>query len=275
MTAWPVSLALVLAALWLFLRWFEYRNVYQPTSFVAPPPPHLARAPEPVRIPTRDGEQLGAWFFPAATTGPRRDLAVLISHGNGGNIAHRVSLYELLLDLGVGILAYDYRGYGSSTGRPSEEGTYTDAEAAVDWLVARGFPESCIVAHGESLGGGVAAELARRRPGLRGVVLRSTFTSVPDLGVELFPFLPVRLISTLRYATREKLPHVAVPVLLLHSREDTLIGFHHAEANFAAAQEPKWLKEIRGDHNDQPDADATRYRDALAAFLDATAQHRR
>ncbi len=272
---WLFSLALVVVALWIFLRWFEYRNVFHPYREVAPAPRHLARAPEAVRIPTPDGVELGAWFFPADPASSRAALTVIVSHGNGGNISHRISLYEILLDLGVSLLAYDYRGYGTSTGRPTEAGTYTDAEAAVDWLVARGIPEERIVVHGESLGGAVTAELALRRPRLRGAILRSTFTSVPDLGTELFPFLPVRLVSAIHYATREKLPRIKVPLLFLHSREDTLIGFHHAEANFAAATEPKRLVEIRGDHNDQPDASPEVYRRALGEFLDATASRAR
>ena len=106
-----------------------------------------------------------------------------------------------------------------------------------------------MVAYGESLGGGVAAELALREP-LSGLILQSTFTSVPDLGAELFPWLPVRWIGRIRYDTQSKLPRLTVPVLILHSREDELIRFRHAEKNFAAAHQPKQLREIKGGHND-------------------------
>jgi hypothetical protein len=81
-------------------------------------------------------------------------------------------------------------------------------------------------------------------------VLHSTFTSIPDLGAELFPWLPVRWLGTIQYDTRSKLPRIRVPVLVLHSRADTLIAFHHAEKNFAAANEPKAFAELQGDHND-------------------------
>jgi fermentation-respiration switch protein FrsA (DUF1100 family) len=221
-------------------------------------------------IPTEDGVALSAWYFPAAEGAAYRDVAVVISHGNGGNISHRMGLYELLLGVGVHVLAYDYRGYGRSSGRASEEGTYRDGEAAVDWLVGRGFREGNIVAHGESLGGGVAAELARRRPGLRGVILRSTFTSLMDLGGELFPFLPVRRLASIRYDTVSKLREIQVPVMILHSREDRLVRFSHAEANYAAAREPKWLREIGGDHNDQPQASPEAYAAAVRELLEAT-----
>jgi fermentation-respiration switch protein FrsA (DUF1100 family) len=116
-------------------------------------------------------------------------------------------------------------------------------------LTAKGPPGTRIIVYGESLGGGVAAELALREK-VAGVILQSTFTSIPDVGAELFPWLPVRLISTIQYNTRAKLPRLRVPVLILHSRQDDLIAFHHAEENFAAANEPKFLKELHGGHND-------------------------
>lgn len=260
-------LAVTPVLLWFLLRWFERANVYQPTRSWWQDGGALGRPWEDVRFRTRDGIELSGWFFPASSNAPFRDLAVLINHGNGGNLSHRLSLYQLLLDVGVHVFAYDYRGYGRSGGRPTEPGTYLDGEAALDWLGQRGFPESNLVVHGESLGGGVAAELALRRPGLRAIILRSTFGSIPDLGAELFPFLPVRTISRIHYDTRAKLPLIRVPVLILHSREDTLIRFHHAEANFAAANPPKWLREIRGDHNDQPDASPDLYAAAVRDLL--------
>lgn len=272
MNPWLVFLIGLPLGLWLFFRWFERAQVYQPSRSWAATGDALGGPFEEVWLRTRDGVELSAWYFPARSTGPFRDLAVVISHGNGGNISHRLPLYRLLLDLGVQVLAYDYRGFGRSNGRPSEAGTYLDGEAALDWLVARGIPEGRIVVHGESLGGGIAAELALRRPGLRGLILRSTFTSVPDLGRELFPILPVRLLASIHYDTRSKLPRIQVPVLLLHSRSDTLIGFGHAEANFAAARPPRFLREIAGDHNDQPEASPEAYGAAIREFLLATAE---
>lgn len=269
MAQWFVLLVAVPAALWLFLRWFEQKNVYHPTRSWAATGEDLHRPWETVTFQTRDGVRLSAWFFPAPTNAPLRELAVLVNHGNGGNISHRLPLYSLLLELGVNVLAYDYRGYGQSEGHPNEQGTYLDAEAAADWLGDRGFPPPRIVAFGESLGGGVAAELAVRRPGLRGLILQSTFTSLLDLGSELFPILPVRTIARYHYDTLAKLPGIQVPVLFLHSRQDTLIPFHHAERNVAAAREPKRLREIHGDHNDQPSVDPELFSNALREFLTA------
>lgn len=270
MTDWILYLLLGMVGFWLFFRWFEQQNVYQPSRTWWATGAELGGPWEAVEFKASDGVRLSGWFFPARTNAAFPNLVVLISHGNGGNVSHRLTFYQLLLDLGVNVFAYDYRGYGQSEGRPSEAGTYLDAEAALGWLKQRGFAEGNIVAHGESLGGGIASELALRHPGLRGLILRSTFTTIPDIGAELFPILPVRTLSRIRYATIEKLPQIRVPVLILHSRTDTLIAFRHAERNFEAAKAPKWLHEIQGDHNDQPDASPQVYSDAVRDFLLAT-----
>src|SRR6185295_707516 len=209
----------------------------------------LGRPFEDVHFAASDGVKLHGWFFPANTNSHRADLAVLICHGNGGNISHRLDLCEVMLETGVNVFVFDYRGYGHSEGRPGEEGTYRDAQAACHWLRAKGLAGTNIIAFGESLGGGVISELAVREP-LAGLILQSTFTSVPDVGAELFPWLPVRWISTIKYDTRSKLPRLKMPVLVMHSRSDSLISFAHGEKNFAVANEPKMFWELQGDHND-------------------------
>jgi fermentation-respiration switch protein FrsA (DUF1100 family) len=192
---------------------------------------------------------LNGWFFPARTNTSRVELVMLICHGNGGNISHRLGTCDALLSTGVNVFVFDYRGYGRSQGRPSEEGTYLDAQAAYQWLRQKGFAGTNILVHGESLGGGVGAELALREP-IGGLVLLSTFTSIPDIGVELFPWLPVRLLARIKYETHRKLPRIHVPLLVMHSRADSLVAFRHAEQNFAAANEPKLFWELRGGHNE-------------------------
>jgi len=193
---------------------------------------------------------LNGWFYPAAGLKPSDGCVFLFLHGNGGNISHRLPRVETLLETGASVFLIDFRGYGRSAGRPGEKGTYLDAQAACRWLRQKGFAAEKIIALGESLGGGIASELAVREK-LGGLILQSSFTSLPDIGAELFPWLPVRWLASIRYDTVSKLPDIHCPVLIMHSREDDLIGFHHAEKNFAAAHEPKMLKIISGDHNDQ------------------------
>ena len=263
-----IGLCLLPLVLFMILRWFEYSQVYHPTSTIEVTPAHLGRPFEEVSFSTPDGETLHAWFFPSATHTSRARDVFLICHGNGGNISHRLALYEILLQTGAAVFAFDYRGYGQSTGRPGEEGTYRDAQSAFQWLRQKGFAPKNIIAYGESLGGGVASELALRET-IGGLVLQSTFTSAPDVGAELFPWLPVRWVSRIKYNTRAKLPRIHAPILIVHSRHDSLVRFHHAEENFAAANEPKLLLETQGDHNDGI-TDPSHFLEGMNRFLDQT-----
>ena len=207
---------------------------------------------------------MNGWFFPVNPASTRSKLAVLICHGNAGNIGDRLGMAKAMLQLGLNVFLFDYRGFGRSRGRPGEEGTYLDAVAAYEWLEAKGFAGSNIIAFGESLGGGVVSELAVRKP-LAGIVLQSTFSCIPDIGAELFPWLPVRLISTIKYDTCAKLPRLKIPVLIMHSRTDGLIAFHHAEKNFALANEPKRF--VRFEGGGHSNLDQFGAQDTIRAFL--------
>ncbi len=264
---WKLALRLVAGCLLIMflLRWFEHAQVYHPRRELEATGAELGRPFEDVQLRTADGVELHGWFFPADTDPARRPFAFLVCHGNGGNVSHRLDLCAALLRTGASVLVFDYRGYGRSAGRASEEGTYLDAVAACRWMQTRGFAAKRILAYGESLGGAVAAELAQREP-LGGLVLQSTFTSIPDIGAELFPWLPVRWLATIRYDTHSKLPRLHLPVLVLHSRDDDLVPFAHAERNFAAANEPRQFGELEGAHND-PVYDQARFQEALATWL--------
>ena len=236
---------------------------------------------EEVQLSTGDGESLHAWFVPA----PHRDVlvsreagcrerplqprgTVLLFHGNAGNISHRLEYLSMLHRLGYSRFIFDYRGYGRSSGSPSEQGTYRDAEAAWRYLtVTRKIEPRRIALLGESLGGAVAAWLAsRQQPGA--LVLASVFTSVPDMGAEVYPFLPVRLLSRFDYNTRAYLKNVETPVLIAHSREDEIIPYRHGRALFEAAREPKTFLEMRGGHNDSFLFSQETWARELGAFLD-------
>jgi hypothetical protein len=212
-------------------------------------PSALGRPFEEVALTTTDRVNLKAWFFPADAGSNRVELAALYCNGNAGNMSHRLDSAGALLETGCSVLLFDYRGYGGSDGRPSEEGTYLDAQAAYRWLKQRGFKPENILVFGESLGGGVACELATRER-LGGLMIQSSFKSIPDLGAELFPWLPVRWLATIHYNTHAKIGSLKCPVLILHSRSDRLVGFHHAQANFEKARDPKLLWELAGDHNE-------------------------
>jgi len=202
-----------------------------------------------LKLATTDGETLDGWLVPADTKRETRGLVVFF-HGNAGNIGHRLDYLRMFHDLGLATLIIDYRGYGRSSGTPSEQGIYLDAAAV--WRHATqdiGFPANRIVIFGESLGGGVAAQLAaENRPA--GLVLASTFTSVPDMGAELYPLLPIRLLARIRYDSLTRLAQIACPLLVIHSRNDDIIPFAHGQRLFEAARQPKQFLEIAGGHNE-------------------------
>ncbi|MBI5430881.1 MAG: alpha/beta hydrolase [Nitrosomonadales bacterium] len=235
---------------------------------------------EDIQLKTSDGISLHGWFIPS----PQQRGTILFLHGNAGNISHRLDSIEMFHRLGYSTLIFDYRGYGNSGGTPTEQGTYSDADAAWRYLTEQRHIPSCQIAlFGESLGGAVAARLAatsrdtllakpadcgsgcgaaipapdasqRRAMTVRqkptAVVIASGFTSVPDLGQQLYPYFPVRWLARIRYDTREYLRTVAVPVLIAHSPEDDIIPFEHGRALFAAANPPKQFLELAGGHND-------------------------
>jgi hypothetical protein len=242
------GIALAYAALVALVWLIQDRLIYYPQMGreIAMTPAARGLAYDDFTIRTEDGEKLNVWWVPAAR--PRG--AVLLFHGNAGNISHRIDYALMFRGLGYSTLLVDYRGYGKSTGKPSEEGTYKDADAAWRWLTqTRGIPEERIVVFGESLGGGVSSWLAsRHKP--RALVLASTFTSAVDLGAQVYGFLPVRLISRYRYPTLERLPDVRSPVLVIHSPHDDIIPYSHGRKLYDAAREPKALIELAGGHND-------------------------
>jgi pimeloyl-ACP methyl ester carboxylesterase len=262
-----IKIALTLFAVFLFLRWFERRQVYQPSNDILTLDPVPGHPPEDVSLTTSDGVSVHGWFFPAEPGSPRAGQVICLFHGNAGNLSHRGETFRALLGLGVNVLAIDYRGFGRSGGSPSEEGTYRDAEAAYDWLIRRGFAPASIIAQGESLGGGIASHLAASRP-VGGLILQSTYTSIEDLGRDLFPFLPVRLVGKIKYPTRSRVGGLKVPVMVMHSRIDEVIPYHHGQANFAAASEPKLFWELKAGHNDYLMNDGPNYIAGLRAFLD-------
>lgn len=248
------------------IRWFEHRQIYRPNRKLAASGSELGRAIEEAWITTSDGVRLHGWFFPADKGSPRAHQVLLLCHGNAGNIGHRLHWVKAWLELGLGVFIFDYRGYGRSEGRVDEAGTYRDAQSAFDWLRSKGFTPENIVVLGKSLGGGIASELAMREP-VGALILQSTFTSIPDIGSELFRWLPVRRLHSIHYDTINRLPRIKSPVLVAHGRRDDLIGFHHAEKNFKAATGPKMLLEIAGDHVSTIEDGREEYLAGLGQFL--------
>lgn len=233
----------VLVLLWFGLRRFELSNLFFPEKeYMALPTAWLTF--EEIFFETDDKIRISAWYFPG-----KSNNTVLYCHGNAGNISHRMEKIQMFTSIGLGVFIFDYRGYGKSQGRPSEKGTYRDGLAAYKYLVEkRKVSDGQIIFYGESLGGGVATELATRLPG-RALILESPFTSVVAMGEHFYPFLPSRLIVSNHYDNLAKIDQVKMPVLIMHSPEDEIIPYPMAKTLFERAHEPKLFFELRGDHN--------------------------
>jgi fermentation-respiration switch protein FrsA (DUF1100 family) len=189
---------------------------------------------------------INAWYVPAKN----ENGVVLFCHGNAGNISDRLDSIKIFHDLGQSVLIFDYRGYGKSGGKISEKGTYLDAEAAWDYLVqVKHKQPGEIVLFGRSLGAAVAAETAlRKNPA--GLILESTFMSIPAIARKYYPWLPVKFIAKYRYATVDKVGLIKCPKLIIHSKTDEIIPFEHGLNLYEKASPPKEFLEIRGGHNE-------------------------
>jgi len=215
-----------------------------------------------VSIATTDGVMLHGWFIAG-----RSSRVLLFFHGNAGNISHRLDSIWQFQSLGLSILIIDYRGYGQSAGRTTEMGMYRDADAAWRYLIeSRGIVANDIVIFGRSLGGSVASRLASENQPLA-LIVESSFTSIPDIAQDLYPWLPARWLSRLNHATREYVRDVRCPILVIHSRDDEIIPFRHGETIFASANEPRTLLTLRGGHNDAFLIDESAYVEGLRTFL--------
>lgn len=219
---------------------------------------------EELDLETDDGVMLHGWFVPG-----RSSRVLIFFHGNAGNISHRLESIRQFHDLGLSVLIVDYRGYGQSGGRPTEAGMYRDAEAVWRYLVdQRAVSPGEIIVFGRSLGASVAARLAARHDPLA-LVVESAFTSVPDVAADIYPWLPVRLLSRVSHATRDYVREIRCPVLVVHSRDDEIIPVRHGRQIFEAAPEPRSFLELRGTHNDAYIRDERRYLRGLSQFLDS------
>jgi fermentation-respiration switch protein FrsA (DUF1100 family) len=228
----------------LSFYFLQGRYVFQPKRVLTGNPEQRGLAFEGVYFQSADGVRLHGWFLPHSA--PR--ATVLFLRGNAGNISHDLDTLEILRNLGLSVLIFDYRGYGYSFGQPGEAGTYQDALGAWRYLTEkRGIPADRIILFGRSLGGAVAAWLGQQHMP-RGLVLESTFTSLPEVAEKLFPLFPARWLIQYDYNTLARLPAAHCPVLIVHSVEDEIFPFSWARRLLAVAHEPKYFLQIQGSH---------------------------
>jgi fermentation-respiration switch protein FrsA (DUF1100 family) len=220
--------------------------LYCPVREVSITPAELGLDFEDVVFKSTEGLDLSGWYIPAKSS----KLTVLFCHGNGGNISHRLDSINIFHNLGLNCFIFDYRGYGNSQGKPSEEGTYLDAEAAYKWLTEdKKTPADNIIIFGRSLGGSIAARLASEvKAGA--LIIESAFTSYVDIGKEYYPYMPVKWFARFGYRAIDYIKNVHCPTMFIYSRNDEIVPYRFGLELYEAANEPKEFVEIFGGHND-------------------------
>ena len=200
-----------------------------------------------------------AWYVPSMVN----HGTVLFCHGNGGNLAHRLRTVQMWYSLGYSIMIFDYAGYGESTGEVSEKSCYDDVSTCYEWLIKKGVAKESIIAHGRSLGGGVASYIAQKHE-ISSLILESTFTSVADMAAHQFPWLPTSLLCRTEFPTFKRLGDYSGKLLILHSSEDQIIPYHMGLAN--AKMGGVELITLQGGHNQSRSTDGV-YLEALKKHL--------
>jgi fermentation-respiration switch protein FrsA (DUF1100 family) len=245
----------LLALMYVFQRALMY---FPDATQMLPAQAGLPQADE-VTFQSDDGERLIAWSVAGRADKP----VVLYFQGNAGGLNLRAERFSWLTADGTGLLALCYRGYGGSTGKPSEDGLIRDARAAYDFASAR-YPAKRIVLFGESLGTAVAIALAAERA-VAGLILDAPFTSAADVGAAAYPFAPVRWLIRDTFRSDQRIGRVSAPILVLHGERDGIIPISFAERLFALAHEPKRMVRFpQGDHMNLDDFGAAK---AIKEFL--------
>jgi uncharacterized protein len=238
--------------------------LYFPSRAIAATPAEVGLEFRELEISTEDGLRLGGWWI--AAVGEPRLGHVLFCHGNAGNISDRLGEAWVLARGGFDVALFDYRGYGTSTGRPDEHGTYRDARAARAALLAQpGVDPERVLYLGESLGGAIALALAVQAPP-RGLVLQSTFTSVRDVARRHYPLIPAPLVPD-AYPSLRRLAELRSPLLVLHGDRDDIIPLAHGQALFEAAPVPARMHVFEGiGHNDLVASAGAEYAKVIAGW---------
>lgn len=243
---WLISEIIAFPLILVALVFCQRLLLYHPDKSVPDPARWSLPRAEVVHYRTEDGLTLFGWYLPP----PEGRPVAVIFHGNAGHIGHRNLLACISLGMRMGVLLVEYRGYGGNPGRPTEKGLYADGRAALDWLAGRGIGGERVILIGESLGTGVAVQMASERK-IAGMALLSPFDTMTDVAVEKFPWLPVRWLFFDRFESIERIGQIDAPLLIIHGTSDKVVPIDHGRRLFALAAEPKRMVEIPDTgHND-------------------------
>ena len=200
---------------------------------------------EKVKITTKDNIDLLGWFYNKNIDNSK---IILFFHGNAGTLENRTYKLNHFKDLNLNFLIIAWRGFNGNSGKPNETGLYEDAASAIRWLKKKGIEEKNIVLYGESLGTGVAVEIAQNK-NYAGVILESPFTSMVNMGKKYYPFFPVSLLLKDKFESEKKIKNILIPILIMHGTVDKIVPYDMGKKMYELANEPKFFySQEYGDH---------------------------
>jgi len=188
-----------------------------------------------IKIKTRDNIELISWYHNKDSANYK---TVLFLHGNAGSLENRIHKINHFKNMNVNFLIVAWRGFSGNKGKPTEKGLYEDARSAINWLNLKGVNEKNIIIYGESLGTGVAVEIAQNK-NFAGIILESPFTSMINAGKDKYPFLPVKILLKDKYESEKKIKNIKSPILIMHGKVDNIVPFYMGEKMYELANEPK------------------------------------
>ncbi|KAA3631987.1 MAG: alpha/beta hydrolase [Calditrichaeota bacterium] len=263
----PVIIVALYLVIMLYIYFNQDKLVFYPTENFALTPDQLELEFETIELKISDSVIIHGWFI--SPKEKKSDKVILFCHGNAGNISHRLETAEYLSKLGVPIFLFDYRGYGHSTGSPTEEGVYEDAQTAYNWLVqSKQYKPEEIIIFGRSLGGAVGVELASRVK-CGGLIVESSFTTVAEMGKKLFPIFPIKQLIRYKFDSFTKIKTLQCPILVTHSPDDDLIPYWMGEKLYEQAPEPKDFVKLSGPHNSREYFENEAYKIALVSLFES------
>ncbi len=263
---WLSAALLAYAAVVALVFIFQRNLQYFPSTDARDAASRTGGLMQTVSYSTEDGLEISAWFHP-----PRAELPTLVRfHGNGGQHGDRAGSMQPYMTRGYGVLLAGYRGYGGNPGKPTEPGLYADGRAALAWLAEQGIEAASVVLYGESLGSGVAVQMAAEHA-VAGLVLEAPFTSAVDVGQAAYPWLPVRLLMWDRFDNQSKIGGIAAPLLLIHGEADPVVASRFGRRLFEAAAEPKTAWFIPGAGHSE--LDFYSISEKVLSFLDSLPKH--
>lgn len=257
--------------LFLYFKYYQSHGIYHPTKKIHYTPTDIGLKYKEATFKSTNNCKLHGWFIPSENA----KATLLFCHGNAGNISHRVDIIKIFHDLNLNVFIFDYRGYGKSSGKPSEKALYNDTFSAYRYLTKKfnGRIKNLVI-YGKSIGGNIAIDLVSKlSPNnirVKALVTDSAFTSAVDMGKEMFPFIPSILLDKLIYIdfnAISKIKKIYIPKLIIHSQNDKIVPFKLGKKLFKKAPKPKEFFSINGSHNESIIMYENKYRKKLSNFL--------